>query len=141
MPYLEIAVDELVALRQDGLFEAWRGALGEALRRAAQLEDDDVIDPEGARLTEIRQSLLDASRSAVVDTRRSRVLRSSSIGAASFAVGCATGALGAVGGVDMAAAAGGLGALAALAINWLGGRPTSGQRKFRRFVSQLFPLE
>ena len=139
MPSVALATADLLSLRRDGLFEGWRVALQEGLKSAGQLNEDELTDPNNVRIREIRDVLTDAANDATVEARRSKHVRSGIVGVTSFGVGCATGALGAIGGVEVAALAGGAGAATALVIDWLGGRPTGGQREFRRVVAHIFP--
>lgn len=138
IPNVSLATQDLVALRKDGIFEGVRDALSEALRRTASLDDSDVVDPASVRLREIREHLETAAADAIIETRRSKILRSAVTGSVAIGIGCATGALGATGGFQNAAAAGGAGSAAGLVLGWLGGRPRSGTRQFRRVVSHLF---
>jgi hypothetical protein len=138
IPNVALSAQELIAIRRDGMFESVRAALSEALRRTASLDDDEVVDPAGVRVREIREYLDDAAAAAVAETSRSRVIRTSVTGSVAIGVGCATGALGATGGLEAAALAGGVGSAAGMVLGWLGGRPRSGTKRFRRVVAHLF---
>jgi hypothetical protein len=138
IPNIALGIEEVVRLRADGLFEDLRQGLTEALRQTASLTDDDVVDPASVRVREIRQYLDDVTATSVESTMRSRVVRAATTGFIALGVGAVTGALGSLGGIELGAAAGVGGSGAGLVVGWLGGRPLTGERRFRQTVTRLF---
>jgi hypothetical protein len=141
IPRLALGIEEIVRVRTDGLFEDLRHGLTEALRRTASLTEADVVDPAGVRVREIRQYLDEVVATTVHSTMRSRVLRAAATGTIALGVGAVTGVLGSVGGVELGGAAGVAGSAAGLVVGWLGGRPLTGERRFRQTVTRLFGEE
>jgi hypothetical protein len=141
IPRLALGVDDFVRMRADGLFEEVREGLTEALRRTSSLTEAEVVDPDSVRVREIRQYLDEVAARTVKATKQSRVLRTAVTGTLALGVGAATGALGSVGGIELGAAAGMAGSAAALVVGWLGGRPLTGERRFRQTVTRLFGEE
>jgi hypothetical protein len=138
IPRIALATDELVRLRQDGLFEDLRRGLTEAMRRTSTIDDEAVVDPASVRVQEVREYLADVVAESVRETMRSRVIRSATTGTFAIGIGAVSGALGSSGGMEVAAIAGGAGSAAGLVLGWLGGRPRSGTKRFRRLVTRLF---
>lgn len=137
LPVLDLAPKDLLAVRRDGYMEELRIAIRDATEAAATLDESQLLEPSGVIQQEFRNKLEQAADRAHAATRRSRTLRRATVGVGTFSVGCATGALGAVAGPGVAAAAGGLSVLGAAIVEWLGGRPSSGQRAFRRILTSI----
>jgi hypothetical protein len=137
-PDMRIGVNELIAIRRDGLFSAWQAAVQRGLTTIEQLNEDDLFDPDAVKLTELRTALESASHEVSKEISKSSTLRKSFVKVSSFGVACAAGALGAMGGPILGGVAGGAALVGAGVVNWLGGRPTAGERSFRKLIVQLF---
>jgi hypothetical protein len=132
-----LSIADLVAVHKHGLFDDWKSALTEGLALARQIDDVEYLQPGSARIREVRSALEAAARRTRETVGRSRSLEIAKR-TSSFGIAVAAGALGALGGpMSAGAAAGGAFAVTTL-INWLGGRPTSGTRAFRKMVTQFF---
>jgi hypothetical protein len=139
LPCLDLSVHDLVKIRKDGLFEAWHEALRRGVASIQALDEDQLLDPQSARREELGHYMLAAADDVARQVRHSNVLRAAQIGTLNFGIACAFGALAAV---EVGPVAGGFVAggsfLANMIVSWLGGRPSSGQRAFRRLAIELF---
>lgn len=141
LPIFDLNSADLMSLHHHGLFEHWKAALEEALRQAYLLDEDTLLDPDSARVRMIRDMMTDAEQSTRRSIKRSRVLRSAELRSAKFTIAAASGALGTFDGPTGGAGAAGAAFLLSSLIDWLGGRPSQGQRAFRRMIPQIFGEE
>ena len=138
LPNLHLHARELVAARRDGVFSVWRAALTVALRETNSLDDEELLDPKGTRLREIRDRLTDSAAESVDGLRRSNILHLAISGTVGVAVGCALGAIGASGGDELAALGRGVGPPVALLTDWLASGPK--RRSEQRFRAMTIAL-
>lgn len=137
-PVFDLATADLVKIRKDGLFDTWRSSLQRGLSIIAASDDSDLIDPRTTRRLELRDTMEEGASRIRGELGRSQVLRNGQIGVVSFGASCATGAVASLGGAEVGAAVGGASFLVTALLRWFGGRPSSGERAFRRLVFQLF---
>jgi hypothetical protein len=137
-PMLELPVADMIKVRQDGVFDAWREAVGRGFERMDGFDQDLLLNPNSAQLAIIRKTLEDAADQLRQQLNRSNVLRNSIRGLTGFALSAACGALGSMGGPVTGAASAGAGFLGGALIDWLGGRPGTGERAFKRLIVQVF---
>lgn len=137
LPYFDLPVHDLLAMQRDGLFDTWRRAVSAGLERANRLPADELVDPSSIALRHLHEALEEASYSVLMASRRSPILRAASLGSMRFGIAAAAGALGALDGSVGAATAGGGAYLLTVLTDWLGGRPTSGQRAFARLAFEI----
>lgn len=137
-PTLELPVAEMMSVRKDGLFDAWRVAVNRSFEKMGSLDQDQLLDPNSAQLAIIKESLEDSVDELRRQLNRSDVLRRSVCGSTGFALSTVCGALGSIGGPVIGGAAAGAGFLGGALIEWLGGRPGTGERAFKRLIVQVF---
>lgn len=139
LPCFDLSVHDLVTIRRDGLFDAWHNSLRHGLASVRALPADQLLDPQSARRIELSHYMLAAADDVARQVKRSSVLRAAKMGTMNFGIACAFGALAAVGaGPVVGGAVGGGGFLANTIVSWLGSRPASGERAFRRLAVEVF---
>lgn len=137
-PVFDLSVADLVKIRKDGLFETWRSSLQRGLKVIADSDESDLIDPLTARRRELKEAMEEGAAFIRGELGRSRILRSGQIGVMSFGASCAAGSVASLGGPEVGAAVGGVSFLTTALLRWFGGRPSSGERAFRKLVFELF---
>lgn len=137
LPLLDLSVEDAVAIRKDGIFDTWRHGVELWLDRIGTVDETQLLDPAGATRRELSEAMADAQNQLRQSIGKSAVLKQRQVGVMGFAISCVAGGLGAIGGPITGVLVGGAAFGASAVIRWLGGRPTSGERAFRRLVVQL----
>lgn len=139
LPCFDLSVADLLKVRSADLFEEWRRSLERGLATVQHLDDAALMDPSSAKRRLLGQEMMAAADRVSQEARKSSLLRRASLGMSTFGVACAAGALGAIAAGPVGGAiVGGATATATSVISWLGGRPESGERAFRRLALALF---